>query len=205
MIRLPVMAHKFPEDLLALINHLKKLPGVGARTAERFAFEFLDWDRHNLALLSDLLSTIQEKIPPCPTCGCLTDRGACRFCAPTRDTSSLCILASPRDVYAMEETQSYRGLYHIIEHLLSPLDGRHTSSLRLERIEARIAEHNIREIIIAFDSTLEGDTTALYLKNSLSRPNLSISRLAFGLPIGTNLEYIDSGTLTRALLGRQSV
>ncbi len=198
------MTHRFPEDLLTLIAHLKKLPGVGARTAERFAFEFLTWDPLSLSSLSDLLKNFREKIPPCPTCGCLTDRGACKFCS-HRDLSSLCILASPRDAYAIEETGNYRGLYHVIEHLLSPLDGRHTHTLRLDRLESRLAQHPIREVIIAFDSTLEGDTTALYLKNALSHPHLSISRLALGLPVGSSLEYIDSGTLTRALLGRQII
>jgi recombination protein RecR len=196
------MAHKFPEDLLALVAHLKKLPGVGTRTAERFAFEFLNWEPSTLKTLAETLQNLHEKVPPCPTCGCLADRGICRFCL-NRDTSSLCILASARDAYAVEETGNYRGLYHVIEHLLSPLDGRHANTLRLDRIEKRIEQHAITEVIIAFDSTLEGDTTALYLKNHLARTNLSISRLAFGLPVGSSLEYIDGGTLARALSGRQ--
>jgi recombination protein RecR len=199
-----LMAQKFPEDLLSLIAHLKKLPGVGMRTAERFAFELLTWDKDSLLSFSLNLSRLRDKIPPCPTCGCLTSQGACPFCH-NRETHSLCILASARDAYAIEETGNYRGLYHVIEHLLSPLDGRHTSALRIERILSRIQQHNIQEVIIAFDSTLEGDTTALYLKNTLSNPHITISRLAFGLPIGSSLEYIDSGTLTRALTGRQTV
>lgn len=200
------MAQKFPEDLLTLIAYLKKLPGIGTRTAERFAFEFLtEWKQGELLSFGLALQEIKEKIPPCPTCGCLTDRGECRFCSEQRDPTSLCLLASARDAYALEETSQYTGLYHVIEHLLSPLDGRHANALRLERIEARIAKHPIREVIIAFDSTLEGDTTALYLKTALARPALSISRLAFGLPIGTSLEHIDAGTLTRALTGRQSL
>ncbi len=198
------MAHKFPEDLLSLIAHLKKLPGVGTRTAERFAFELLTWSSSQLAALSDSLQNLPEKLPPCTTCGCLTDRGACTFCK-HRETTSLCILASPRDAYAIEETGRYKGLYHVIEHLLSPLDGRHTNTLRLDKIEARIKDNHIEEIIIAFDSTLEGDTTALYLKNALARPNISISRLAFGLPVGGSLEYTDSSTLARALSGRQTL
>ncbi len=197
------MAHRLPEELLPLIAYLKKLPGVGTKTAERFAFELIKWDEAHLQDLGSHLQTIRAKIPPCPTCSCLTSCGTCPFCSTTRDTTSLCILASARDAYAIEETQSYRGLYHVVEHLLSPLDGRHVSSLKIDRIEARLA--GVKELIIAFDSTLEGDTTALYLKSVLSRPNLSISRLAFGLPIGSSLEHIDSGTLTRSLLGRQSL
>jgi len=200
------MITKFPESLVTLIAHLKKLPGVGTRTAERFAFEFLSWPELDLAEFGNALKCIQEKIPPCPVCGCLTDQGLCRFCDPVqRDPTSLCLLASPRDVYAVEETKAYKGLYHVVEHLLSPLDGRHADALRIDRIESRIEKHAIKEVIIAFDSTLEGDTTALFLKNHLSRAGLSISRLAFGLPVGSSLEYIDGGTLARALIGRQQV
>jgi recombination protein RecR len=200
------MAQKFPEELHILINYLKKLPGVGARTAERFAFELLAWPKEILGQMSHQLGTIQDKIPPCTECGCLTSQGKCPFCfSAERDPSALCILASARDAYAIEETRAYRGLYHVVENLLSPLDGRHASSLRLDRIEERIAKHKITEIIIGFDSTLEGDTTALFLKNGLSRPGLSVSRLAFGLPVGSSLEYIDGGTLQRAFVGRQTL
>ncbi len=194
-----------PEDLRSLISYLKKLPGVGTRTAERFAFELLSWPKNELKELSDTLHTATENLPPCLTCGCLTDRGTCQFCAPSRDTERLCIISSPRDAFAIEAIRVFKGLYHVIEHLLSPLDGRHATSLRLDRIEERIAKHGIKEVIIAFDSTLEGDTTALYLKQQLSRKNgAEVSRLAFGLPVGSSLEYIDGGTLTRAFSGRQS-
>ena len=193
-----------PQELLSLIAFLKKLPGVGTRTAERFAFELIGWEENQLIELGNLLREIKKKIPPCPTCGCLSDPSeGCRFCAPERDASLLCIIASARDAYAIEETQSYRGQYHVVEHLLSPLDGRHAQSLRIDRIEKRIASNPVREIVIAFDSTLEGDTTAHYLKQQVANHNLSISRLAFGMPVGSSLEYIDGGTLSRALTGRQ--
>lgn len=200
------MAQKYPEELVSLIAHLKKLPGVGSRTAERFAFELIGWPQEQLSALGESLIQIQTKIPPCPTCGCLTHAGDCRFCqAGARDAHQLCLLASPRDVFAVEATHSYQGLYHVIEHLLSPLDGRHIHQLRLDRIEERIRNNRVNEVILAFDSTLEGDTTALYLKSQLNRPELTISRLAFGLPVGSSLEYIDGGTLTRAFKGRQTV
>lgn len=200
-----LMSGKYPEELLSLIAHLKKLPGVGMRTAERFAFEFLNWAPSDLSEFGSLVSILKEKVPACQTCGCLTHQGTCRFCDSSRDSSSLCILASARDAYAIEETKTYRGLYHVIEHLLSPLDGRHVNTLRLDRIEKRIEIHSIREVIIAFDSTLEGDATALFIKNHLRASQVSISRLAFGLPVGSTLEYIDGGTLARALAGRQAV
>jgi len=200
------MHSKYPETLNALIAHLKKLPGVGSRTAERFAFELIRWQPAQLEELGTLLTSLPHHIIPCTTCGCLTQQNTCRFCTShNRETHSLCILSSPRDVYAIEETRTFRGLYHVIEHLLSPLDGRHASTLRIDRIEQRILHHKVTELILAFDSTLEGDATALYLKQQLSKYPISISRLAFGIPVGSNLEYVDSGTLAKAFAGRQTL
>lgn len=193
-----------PQELLSLIAYLKKLPGVGTRTAERFAFELISWPENELSELGDLLKEIQKKIPPCPTCGCLADPvKGCAFCSSERDQTLLCLIATPRDAYAIEETRSYRGQYHVVEHLLSPLDGRHADTLRIDRIEQRIKTNSVQELVIAFDSTIEGDTTALFLKQQLSKYPLSISRLAFGMPVGSSLEYIDGGTLSRAFTGRQ--
>lgn len=197
---------KYPEDLQNIISILKKLSGIGSRTAERFAFELITWKQEELIHLGQLLSEILNKIPPCPICGCLTDQGKCSFCnSGARDPHSLCILASARDVYAIEETKTFRGLYHIVEHLLSPLDGRYATELRIDKIEARIKEHQIQEVIIAFDSTLEGDTTALFIREKLAALNIKVTRLAFGLPVGSSLDHIDGGTLSRALTGRQTL
>lgn len=197
------MAQKLPESFLTIIGYLKKLPGVGTKTAERFAFELLNWEKESLESFSSIVGEFQEKTPLCETCGCLTHLGDCTFCK-NRDTKSLCIIATAREAFSLEET-GYRGLYHVIEHLLSPLDGKHASEIRLDRIEKRITQNHVEEVIIAFDSTLEGDTTALYLKNHLNQPNLSISRLGIGVPVGTSLEYIDGSTLARALKGRQTI
>lgn len=196
------MTHRFPEPLQALIAHLKKFPGVGTRTAERFAFDLLSWEPHTLQTLAQHLATLPQEVPPCTTCGCLTDKGKCRFCTSTnRDPTSLCILASARDAYALEEAGGYRGLYHVVEHLLSPLDGRNT--INLSRILARLT--HTTEVILAFDSTLEGDATALYLKEHLAERPLRITRLAFGLPMGSPLDHIDSTTLARSLSARMIV
>jgi recombination protein RecR len=202
-----------PKELATLISYLKKLSGVGGKTAERFAFELLEWEEGELASFGALVGEIQKKVPLCPTCGCLAERAApsgpseeaCRFCSPGRDPSSLCILASPKEVYAIEQTGVYQGLYHVIEHLLSPLDGRHASGLNIERLKKRIADNKVAEVLIAFDSTLEGDATALYLKEQLADSPVSFSRLAFGLPVGTPLAYIDPTTLQRALVGKQKI
>ncbi|HSX14152.1 MAG TPA: recombination mediator RecR [Chlamydiales bacterium] len=198
------MARNYPTELTPFIAELKKLPGVGTRTAERFAFELLNWPKEELVFLGEIILGIKDKIPPCTVCGCLTNQGRCSFCdQTTRNASQLCIIATARDAFAIEETKTYQGLYHVVEHLLSPLDGRHASQLNIERIQNRIQKNEVREIILAFDSTLEGDTTALYIKSQLGT-HLSMSRLAFGLPMGSSLEYIDGSTLTRALKGRQS-
>lgn len=199
------MTRNYPTELTPLIAQLKKLPGVGTRTAERFAFELLSWPQEEITVFGKTVLEIQEKLPPCTICGCLTNQGRCPFCdQTTRDPTQLCVIATARDAFAIEETKTYKGLYHVVEHLLSPLDGRHANQLNIERIQNRIRQNAILEMILAFDSTLEGDTTALYIKSQLSFENLSVSRLAFGLPMGSSLEYIDGSTLTRAFKGRQS-
>lgn len=196
---------KLPKELLSLIAHLKKLPGVGTRTAERFAFELLAWPKKDTEIFAETLKNIQDNLPPCPGCGCLAEKNCCPFCTdPKRNKELLCLISSPKDAFAIEATHSYQGLYHVVENLLSPIDGRNASSLRIDRIEERIKKQGVTEIIIALDSTLEGDATALYLKTCLSNAAFKISRLAFGLPVGSSLEYIDGGTLTRAMAGRQS-
>ncbi|MEN9654025.1 MAG: Recombination protein recR [Chlamydiota bacterium] len=193
---------QYPEELSQLIKQIKKLSGVGTRTAERFAFEFLTWTNEELVALGATLAHVKEKLPPCPTCGCMTDAGRCTYCERSKDGASLCLIASQRDVFAIEETKTYRGLYHVVEHLVSPLDGRHPHQIRLDKIEARIKTHAIQELILAFDATLEGDTTALFLKQHFVNQGLAITRLAFGLPMGSSLEHIDGSTLARALQGR---
>ncbi len=196
---------RYPLELQQLITFLRKLPGVGGKTAERFAFQLLNWSAHELHEFSANLGSLKEKIHHCPECGCLMDRHRCGFCSDERrDRSQLCIIASPRDAYALEETGSYRGLYHVIGTLLSPIEGKTPEHLQLDRLKHRLETHSIKEVIIALDSTLEGDTTSLYLKEKLQHWGCHVSRLAFGLPMGSSLEFVDGGTLARAFTGRQS-
>lgn len=199
------MATKYPKELEIFIAHLRKLPGVGTKTAERFAFELIGSTSAELHSFSQILALLHTKLPLCKECRCLTDAGVCSFCDDkVRDLKQLCLIASPRDAFSIESTSLYRGLYHVVEHLLSPLDGRHAEQLNVGRIEERILRHKVQEVILAFDSTLEGDATALYLKERLAHLPIAISRLAFGLPVGGSLEYIDSGTLARSFKGRQA-
>jgi recombination protein RecR len=196
---------KYPFDLAQLIAFLKKLPGVGTKTAERFAFQFLNWQDGDLQAFSALCAQLKKRVTQCPDCHCLTDNEVCPFCHNAmRDKAQLCIIASPRDAYSIEETGAYRGLYHVLGGLLSPLDGKTPEHLHLDQLKKRIAALQIKEIIIALDSTLEGDTTSLYLKEQVQEWGLPVSRLAFGIPIGSSLDFVDGSTLARAFTGRQS-
>jgi recombination protein RecR len=196
---------KYPKELLTLITLLKKLPGVGQATAERFAFQLLKWEEKDLLTLGQAIADLKKKITFCPLCGCIKEN-TCYFCdADDRDKEIICILSSPKEVYAIEQTRAFRGLYHVIANLLSPLSGYEEQGLHLDRLISRIKAHNIKEVIIALDYTLEGDTTALHLKKQLEALPIKISRLAFGIPMGSPLEYIDKGTLTQALCGRQAL
>lgn len=194
---------RYPEHLIKILNLLKKLPGVGTKTAERYAFHLLNWSDSQLKELAGALTDLKERICECPRCFALMDGEQCLFCASLeRHRRLLCIVAFAKDVFAVEETREYRGLYHVLGGLLSPISSYRTDLLRVEELKRRLAEEGIEEVILAMDSTLEGDATALFLRRELESFSLSITRLAFGLPMGSALDLIDGGTLTKALLGR---
>ena len=192
---------KYPKNLLALISYLTKFPGVGKKTAERFAFEFLNWDDNVLRDMAKLLSSLREEVQACKECGCLMEKMRCPFCLQDRKQHLMCITANPRDVYAIEDTDTFQGVYHVLGALLSPLDGKTPENLNLSHLKTRIARLKTQELILALDPTLEGDATALFIKEQF--PNICVSRLALGLPIGSSLYFIDSGTLSQAVSGRQ--
>jgi len=199
------MMFRYPKELLMLITLLKKLGGVGQTTAERYAFQLLNWEDKDLKILGDTIAELKIKINFCSICGCIMENNHCFFCDdPTRNKNIICIISSPKEAYAIEQTKSFNGLYHVITHLISPLVGLEETGLNLNQLLRRIKNNStIKEIIIALDSTLEGDATSLHLKKELAPFSLTISRLAFGIPMGSPLEYIDKGTLTQALCGRQ--
>lgn len=195
---------QYPEHLLKLIQLLKKFPGVGHKSAERFAFHLLTWHPSHLDDLAETLKATPHKLIPCSTCGCLLNRQHCQFCdLNLRHSDVLCILASPKDVFSIEETREYKGLYHVLGGLLSPLDQRGPEKLSIPKLKERLTVVEVKEIVIALDSTLEGDATALYLKQELANFPVAISRLAFGLPMGSSIDYVDGGTLARAFTGRR--
>jgi recombination protein RecR len=196
---------RYPPHLLKLIEVLKRLPGVGNKSAERFAFHLLTWPEEQLRELGRVVSATKEQLKQCAICGCLMGEEGCSFCdLSQRDTSVMCVIASPRDVFSIEETHEYYGLYHVLGGVLSPLEQRGPEHLSLYKLKERLQNLQVKEIIIALDSTLEGDATALFLKQELATYPLQISRLAFGLPMGSALDYVDGGTLARAFAGRGS-
>lgn len=196
----------YPAHLQKIIEHFKKLPGVGSKSAERFAFQILSWDRSQLSEMARSFQTLHDNLRRCPECGCLIDAGSCAFCSEERAaTGALCVLANPKDVFAIERTGEYRGLYHVLGGLLSPMEGFGPEQLSIQKLIERLKVHRISELIIAIDSTLEGDATALYLKRELQSSTVKITRLAFGIPMGSSLDLVDGGTLARALMGRDNL
>jgi len=194
---------RYPDHLLKLIQVLKRLPGVGNKSAERFAFHLLTWPEEQLHELGAVVRATKDQLKQCRECGCLMGSEGCFLCvASQRDSQVMCVIATPRDVFSIEETQEYRGFYHVLNGLLSPLDRRGPEHLSIPKLKERLSALQVKELVIALDSTLEGDATALYLKQELAQYPVCISRLAFGLPMGSSLDYVDGGTLARALAGR---
>lgn len=186
---------------------LKKLPGVGGKSAERYAFQLIQWPAAQLQEMAEIIATCKEKLQYCSTCGCLGESNSCDFCTESRMAfGTICVIATARDVFAIEETGEFKGSYHVLGGLLSPMEGRGPEVLRLHKLKERLIQAPIREVVIAIDSTVEGDATALYLKSALAElpMPLEVSRLAFGLPMGSSLDYVDGGTLARAFSGRSA-
>lgn len=198
-----LVAMHYPRHLLKLIDALKRLPGVGNRSAERFAFDMLQWKQGHLHELSGLIDAIPNKLKSCTECGCLIGDEACPFCTEERRQSGfMCVIATPRDAFSIEQTREYRGLYHVLGGLLNPMEGWGPEKLAIPQLKQRVQALKIREVVLALDSTIEGDASSLYLKRELEPLGMPISRLAFGLPIGSSLDYVDGGTLARAFSGR---
>ena len=192
----------------ALIQALRKLPGVGPRTAERYVFYLLSQPSNIAQELSEAILRVKQAIGFCSTCFNLADGDTCSFCRdPGRDPSVVCVVEDHRSIRAMEKSGGYKGLYHVLLGAISPLDGIGPKDLRVPELKARVKAGGVREVILATDSDLEGETTALYLAKELKAfgqdPPLKVTRLAFGIPMGSSVEYADQVTLGRALEGRR--
>ncbi|AXQ29540.1 recombination protein RecR [Solimonas sp. K1W22B-7] len=193
--------------LSRLIEALRRLPGVGPKSAQRMAFHLLDRDRQGAQLLGGALVEALEGIGRCPSCRMFCDAGEhCRYCADSRaSTGQLCVLESPADLMAIESGTSYRGRYFVLMGRLSPLDGVGPAELGLDLLQEQLASGEVQEMIIATNPTVEGEATAYYLAEMARGQGIKVSRIAHGVPMGGELEYVDGGTLAHAMSGRTPV
>ena len=187
-----------------LTRLLKKLPGMGEKSAARLAYHLIKTDESYNQALAEAIATLKDRIHPCPICGCFTEDEICEFCSsPTRDKSLLCIVEQPQDVISISSSGIYNGLFHVLGGAINPINGVGPDALTFKELRKRVDEGNFREIIIATNPTEEGDTTALYIRQFLKdKPEIVLTRLASGLPIGGDLGYVDKLTLARSLRGR---
>jgi recombination protein RecR len=192
---------QYPEPANKLIDQLSQLPGIGRKTAQRLAFYILKSDDTYIRNLSDAINDIKKNILFCDNCGIMSEENICHICQDIdRVGNIICVVEQPQDIYAFEKTNSFRGKYHVIGGVLSPLDGIGPDELNLEKLYNRIKSG--MEIIIATNPSIEGDTTSLYLAKILEKLGAKVTRLARGLPVGGDLEYMDELTLARAIEGR---
>ena len=188
-----------------LVAQLTRLPGIGSRTAQRLAFHLLSTQKEEALALASAIADVKERVRFCRECGNLTEEELCGICLdPRRDRSVVCVVEQPVDVISLERTHEYRGLYHVLGGSLSPLDGVEPEHLRIDELLQRVAQSEIREVVLATNPNMTGEATAAYLADRL-RDRATVTRLASGLPVGGDLEYADEVTLGRALAGRREI
>ena len=196
----------YPPSLLRLIEALRVLPGVGPKSAQRMAFYLLERNRAGARALATALESAAQNVSQCGRCRMFAEAQLCPICAaPSRDRSLLCVVESPADVVAVEQSASYRGLYFVLMGHLSPLDGIGAEELGLPQLEMILAGGEVREVILATNPTVEGEATAHYIAEMAVRRQIRPTRIAHGVPMGGELEYVDGGTLAHALAGRHAI
>lgn len=195
-----------PESLQQLKNSLKLLPGVGEKTAERYAFSILNLEEQKVNDFSKNLLEIKKNISTCPNCGCLCEKNNCSICQDkSRENGKLCVLENQRNVFLFEKNKIFNGKYHVLGGLISPMEGINPENLLIDKLVSRIDKENITEIILALRPGIEGETTSLYIKKILESKNVKISQIAQGIPIGTDMEYLDDLTIELALSNRKDI
>ena len=196
----------YPESIDRLVSELTKLPGIGEKTAQRLAFHLIDAPRDDITALADALVAVKDKVHLCPVCFSITDKATCDICAdPNRDRSVICVVEHTRDVYAIERTREFNGLYHVLHGVISPLEGVGPQDIRARELIKRLNDEAVKEVIMATNPTVEGEATAMYLSRLLKPLDIRVTRLAYGIPVGGDLEYADDVTLARALEGRSEL
>ena len=196
----------YPELLSDLIEYFKKLPGIGERTAERYALAMINLQKEELLDFSECIKNIKQSLHTCETCGHLTDQSVCSICSDSaRNHNIICVVEDYKSVFMFEKTGKYSGTYHVLGGLISPIDGVNPDDLNISSLIKRCKDLKDAEVIIALKPTIEGDTTTLYLKKILSNENVKISRLSYGIPMGAEIDYLDVLTLERALYDRKEI
>ena len=196
----------YPDSIKNLVESFKYLPGIGEKTAERLAFSILELEDEQISMFSESLKEVKEKVHKCKECNTLTDEDLCFVCNdPTRDNKVLCVVEDTKNVFLFEKLGMFHGKYHVLDGLISPLDGINPEDIGLSKLLDRINKDKYEEIIFAFKPSIEGETTSLYIKKILEDMNIRITRLASGVPMGADMEYIDSLTLERAIKDRKDI
>lgn len=196
----------YPDSIRNLIESFKYLPGIGEKTAERLAFAVLDLEEEQTELFAESLIDVKKRIRQCNNCNALTENDVCFVCSDfTRDKNILCVVEDTKNVFLFEKLGMFHGYYHVLNGLISPLDGINPEDIGIDKLLDRITSDGFKEIIFAFKPSIEGETTALYIKKVLSGMDIVVTRLASGVPIGADMEYVDSLTLERALKDRKEI
>ena len=198
--------HYFPAALQDLADQFAQLPGIGGKTAQRLAFHILSLPLDEAQKFADAILSAKQTVHTCPVCQNLTDREICPICDnPGRNQSVICVVADPKDVIAMERSHEFNGVYHVLHGVISPLNRISQDDIRIKELLHRVASGNVTEVIMATNPDAEGEATAMYISRLLRPMEIKVTRLAYGVPVGSQLEYADEVTLSRALEGRQEM
>lgn len=196
----------FPAALQELTDQFARLPGVGGKTAQRLAFHVLELPLEDAKAFADAILNAKNSVHCCPVCQNLTDREVCRICEDEmRDQTVICVVAEPKDVIALERSREFNGVYHVLHGVISPLNHVTQDDIKIKELLQRVATQNVREVIMATNPDTEGEATAMYISRLLRPMEVKVTRLAYGVPVGSQLEYADEVTLSRALEGRQEI
>lgn len=194
----------YPKSIASLIEHFQKFPSVGPKSAQRMAFYLLRMPKSEVEKFAQSMLDAKENTKTCEICFNLSSTSPCEICtSPQRDKSTICVVAETKDLIAIEKTNEYKGLYHVLQGLISPMDGIGADDIRIKELLNRLTDENVKEVILALSPSVEGEATSLYLNKLIKPFGIKISRIAFGLPVGADLEYADEITIAKAIEGRR--
>ena len=197
---------QYTKPLARLIEYFQKLPSIGPKSAQRMAFQILKMPKEEVEKFAGALIEAKETIKYCDVCFNISATNPCEICSNTsRDKSTICVVCEAKDLIAIEKTNEYKGVYHVLQGLISPLDGIGPEDLRMKELVQRVAQNDVKEIILALNPSVEGEATSMYLSKLLKPFNIKITRIAFGLPVGSDIEYADEITLAKAIEGRHEI